>query len=120
MKISGANFQKNGSTNIEPCIMTMLRVTCRLLCGSCWLLRTRQSPHRSFSLDQLFFPIPQDEIDGQISNNWQCWKYPVRIAGRDEDAEMKCLPAVPPIIEIPLETLYQCRRELRRRGWRRI
>jgi len=43
-----------------------------------------------------------------------------RIAGRDGDAETKCLPALPPIIEIPLETLYQCRTGQLRRRRRRI
>jgi hypothetical protein len=33
---------------------------------------------------------------------------------------MKLLPAVLPTMEIPMESLYQCRRGLLQRGWRRI
>jgi hypothetical protein len=41
------------------------------------------------------------------------------VAERDKDAETKWLLEVLPIMEIPLESLYQCQRGLFRRGLRR-
>jgi hypothetical protein len=49
---------------------------------------------------------------------WQHWRDPDQVKGCDKDADAKWLPAVLPIMEIPLGSLYQCRRGLLRRGWR--
>jgi hypothetical protein len=43
-----------------------------------------------------------------------------KIRGIYEDDESKFLPAVLPILEIPLESLYQCRWGLLQTGWKRI
>ena len=43
-----------------------------------------------------------------------------QITRHDEDADAKWLPAVLLIMEIPLGSLYQSRRGLLQRGWRRI
>jgi len=51
---------------------------------------------------------------------WQYWEDSVRITGRDGDAETKRIPALLPIIEIPLDTLYHCRRGLLWKILRRI
>jgi hypothetical protein len=45
---------------------------------------------------------------------WRHWRDPDRLAGRDEDADAKWLTAVLPVMEIPLVSLYQCRRGLLR------
>jgi hypothetical protein len=44
-KTYGANFQSSGATTPGPCFMTTLRLTCRSLYSSFWLLRIRQSSH---------------------------------------------------------------------------
>jgi len=67
-----------------------------------------------------FFPIPEDEIQAQGATFWQHWRDPDWITGRDEDGDAKLLPAVLPIMEIPLGLLYKCRKGLLQRGWRRI
>ena len=76
-------------------------------------LLTGPCPHTFFS------PIPEDEIETQGATFWEHWRDPGRITERDEDADTKWLPEMLPIMEIPLEPLYQCQRELLQRGlWR--
>jgi len=57
------NVQTSGATTPRACIMTMLRITCRLLCSSFWLLRIRQSSptlptHRTLP-PVIFFLFPK-------------------------------------------------------------
>jgi len=123
-KTSGPNFQASSATTPGPWIMTTLWLTCRSLCSSFWLLRIQQSSPTlptHWTLPPMFFsPIPEDEIETQGAMFWEHWRDPDRIAERNEDADMKWLPEVLLIVEIPLESLYQCQRGLLRRGWWRI
>ena len=66
-----------------------------------------------------FFPVPEDEIQSQGAMFWQQWRDPEWITGCNEDADMKKLSAVLPIMDILLGLLYQCRRGLLQSGWRR-
>jgi hypothetical protein len=117
------NVQTSGATTPGVCIMTTLRITCRLLCSSFWLLRIRQSSptlptHRT--LPPVIFSCFQRSYwssRGKVLTNWRDQD---RIAGRDDDTDTKWLPAVLPIMKILLGSLYQCRRGLLRRGWGRI
>ena len=111
-KTPGANVQTSGATT--------LRLTRRSLCDSFWLLRWRQSspilPTRRTS-PPVVFSIPEDKIEAQGETFCQHWRDPDRMAGCDEGADAKWLPAVLPIMEIPLGSLYKCHRWLLRRGW---
>jgi len=66
------------------------------------------------------FFCSRDENKAHVETFWQYWVNPEQIAGGDEDSDRKFLPAVLPILEIPLESLYQCRWGLLQRGWKRI
>jgi hypothetical protein len=63
------------------------------------------------------FPIAENEIKAQGVTLWRHWRDPNRITERDKDADTECLPEVLPIMEILLESLYQCQRGLLQRGW---
>ena len=122
-KTSCSNFQTSGATSHGPWIMTMLRLMCRLLCSSSWLLRIRQSSPTlptHWTSSHVLLPIPEEEIETQGATFWECWRDPDRIAERDEDADTKWLPEVFQIMKIPLESLYQCQRGLLWRGWWQI
>ena len=119
-KTSGANVQRSGATTPSPCIMTSSS-SCHS-CGRVFGFYADNSrpppsllarPHHPW-----FFSTAEDEIEVQGATFWQHWRDPARIAGHDEDADAKWLPAVLPIMEIPLGSLYQCRRGLLQR-WSR-
>jgi hypothetical protein len=64
--------------------------------------------------------ISKDEIWALGVMFWLSWRDPDQLAGCDEDTDMKWLPVVLLIMEIPFSSLYQCKREQLRRGWRQI
>jgi len=64
----------------------------------------------------VIFPIPEEETATHRATVWQNWRDPDQNAECDEDADAKWLPEVLPIMEILLESLYQCQRELLQRG----
>ena len=112
-KTFGANVQTSGMTTPGPCIMIMLRLTHRSLWGSFWLLRRWQSSSILTGPSHLrFFPISENETEAQGAMLWEHWRDPDWIAGCDEDTDVKWLPALLPIMEILLGSLYQCQR-----GW---
>jgi hypothetical protein len=95
----------------------MLRLTRRSLC-SFLFLRRRQSTPPSLLPEprhQWFFSYSRRWNWSSGGDFWLSWRDPDRIAERDKDAEVKWLPEVFPIMEIPLELLYQCQRGLLRR-----
>jgi hypothetical protein len=109
-KTSGANLQTSGATT--PWQHSGSSVAC------CVVYDSLPPPSLLIGPRPLWFsPVLEDEIDTQGATFWQLWSDPDRIADRDEDADAKWLPEVPPIMEIPLEMLYQCQRGLLRRGW---
>ena len=120
--ISGAYVQTSGATTPWPGIMAMLWLTRCSLYSSLWLLQIRVIPHPPYSPDlaPVIFSYSKNEIENQGAMFWQHWRDPDRIAERDEDAEVKWLSEVLPILEVPLESLYQCQRGLLQRGWGRI
>jgi hypothetical protein len=65
-KTYGANFQTSATKTSGSCIMTTLRLTCRSLCSSFWLLRIRQSsptiPTHPPSLPRDFFLFPNMKL----------------------------------------------------------
>jgi hypothetical protein len=93
-----------------PCTMTTRPTTRRhSLCCSFWLQRKQ---HSSLTLPTQqtcppwFFPISKNEIETHGATFWEHWRDPGQIAGRDEDADAIWLPAVLPIMEIPLGSMY--------------
>ena len=118
---SGVNVQASGVTTPGPCIMTTLWLAWHS-CGSFWLLRRRQpSPAlpTHCTSPPVIFSYSQRWNWSSRGNFWQHWRDPDWIAGHDEEADARWLPAVLPIMEIPLGS-YQCQRGLLRRGWGRI
>jgi len=119
-KTSSANAQTIGATTPGSWIVTMLRLTHRLLCSSFSLLRIQQSsPPPSLLTGHhplWFFLFPKMKLQLK-GRHWQCWRDPDWTAECNGDADTKWLPDVLPIMEILLELLYQCQRELLQRGW---
>ena len=66
-----------------------------------------------------FFPIPEDETETQGVTFWQQWRDPDQTAEHDVDTDVKWLTEVLPIMEILLESRYQCQRGILQRGWGR-
>jgi hypothetical protein len=70
--------------------------------------KTTVVPHSPYSLNLAtcdFFPVPEDEIEARRVTFWQQWRDPDWITGHNEDADAKWLPAVLPIMRIPLGLL---------------
>jgi hypothetical protein len=103
--------------------MTTIRLTRPSFCSSCCLLQKRQSfPNRPthWTLPTVTASYSPKWNEGTMGDLFSALQNSNSNSRTREDAAAKCLPTVPPIVKIPLVSLYQCRSGLRRSGWRQI